>query len=328
MSSVYKIHKGAGKRKREADHDVSDDSDVEVSNQVGTKASGSSSFKPLKQKVLILSSRGITARQRFLMNDIITMLPHSKKDAKLDTKSKLFQLNELAELYNCNNILFFEARKHQDLYLWVAKAPNGPCFKLHVQNLHTMDELNLTGNCLRGSRPIISFDATFDAKPHLQVLKELLSQVFNVPKGARRAKPFVDHILTLTVADGKIWFRNYQLKETSTASGATPKDSKDTSAAPKTAIMKQGKNTVELELVEIGPRFCMTIINIFEGSFTGPVIYENKEFVSPNVVRRIEKKERASKYAARRQQHEDVKAKRINNKLEVDELDDSKLFAN
>jgi ribosome biogenesis protein BRX1 len=88
-----------------------------------------------KQRVLILSSRGITHRQRHLMNDLAAMLPHGKKDAKLDTKSKLFHLNELADLYNCNNVLFFEARKRgQDLYMWMSKAPNGPSMKLHLQN--------------------------------------------------------------------------------------------------------------------------------------------------------------------------------------------------
>jgi hypothetical protein len=30
--------------------------------------------------------------------------------------------------------LYFEARKHKDLYLWVAKAPGGPSAKFHVTN--------------------------------------------------------------------------------------------------------------------------------------------------------------------------------------------------
>jgi ribosome biogenesis protein BRX1 len=108
-----------------------------------------------KQRVLILSSRGITYRygnhyensnvvgpiltivwnrHRHLLNDLASLLPHSRKDAKLDTKSKLYQLNELAELYNCNNVFFFEARKGKDLYLWMSKAPNGPTVKMHMQN--------------------------------------------------------------------------------------------------------------------------------------------------------------------------------------------------
>jgi len=87
-----------------------------------------------KQRVLILSSRGVTYRHRHLLNDIYSLLPHSRKDAKLDTKTKLYQLNELAELYNCNNVLFFEARKGKDLYIWMSKAPNGPTVKMHLQN--------------------------------------------------------------------------------------------------------------------------------------------------------------------------------------------------
>lgn len=90
--------------------------------------------KSTKQRVLVLSSRGVTYRQRHLLNDLAAMLPHGRKDAKMDSKSKLYHLNEVAELYNCNNILYFEARKRQDLYCWMAKAPNGPSVKMHVQN--------------------------------------------------------------------------------------------------------------------------------------------------------------------------------------------------
>ena len=40
-----------------------------------------------------------------------------------------------------------------------------------------MDELKLTGNHLKGSRPVLSFDAAFDAEPHLQLIREMLTQV-------------------------------------------------------------------------------------------------------------------------------------------------------
>src|SRR5215831_2749527 len=85
-----------------------------------------------------------------------------RKDSKLDSKSQLHLLPELADLNNCNNTLYFEARRHEDLYLWAAKTPNGPSVKMHVQNVHTMDELKLTGNCLKGSRGLVSFDSGFD----------------------------------------------------------------------------------------------------------------------------------------------------------------------
>jgi ribosome biogenesis protein BRX1 len=134
------------------------------------------------------------------MNDLAALLPHSKKDAKLDTKSKLYHLNELADLYNCNNVLFFESRKRgQDLYLWLSKAPNGPSMKLHLQNCIILflilltsstyyvcvsmtkfdcsDELNLSGNCLKGSRPILSFNKSFDETPSSRLMKEMIIHV-------------------------------------------------------------------------------------------------------------------------------------------------------
>lgn len=107
---------------------------------------------------------------------------HIKLDAKLDSKHQLPLLNELCDLSNCNNALFFEARrKHGDLYLWAAKAPNGPSIRFHVLNAHTMDELKMTGNCLKGSRPIVVFDKAFDESPHFMVIKEVLSNVSVYP---------------------------------------------------------------------------------------------------------------------------------------------------
>ena len=79
------------------------------------------------------------------------MLPHGRKDVKFDSKSKLYQLNELAELYNCNNVMFFEARKGKDLYMWMSKVPNGPTVKFHAQNCeHFPDtQIHLQGRMFR-----------------------------------------------------------------------------------------------------------------------------------------------------------------------------------
>jgi ribosome biogenesis protein BRX1 len=51
--------------------------------------SGASSGAPLevkknKQRVLVLASRGITQRYRHLMEDVLTLLPHSVKESKFD----------------------------------------------------------------------------------------------------------------------------------------------------------------------------------------------------------------------------------------------------
>ena len=69
----------------------------------------------------------------------------------------------------------------------------------------------MTGNCLKGSRPLLYFDPGFDQSPQHKVMKELLSQIFNVPRGHHKSKPFIDHVLGFYLVDGRIWFRNFQI---------------------------------------------------------------------------------------------------------------------
>ncbi|KAL8702437.1 MAG: hypothetical protein Q9201_004388 [Fulgogasparrea decipioides] len=287
--------------------------------------------KKNKQRVLILSSRGVTYRHRHLLNDLYALLPHSRKDAKLDTKTKLYQLNELADLYNCNNVLFFEARKGKDLYIWMSKAPNGPTVKCHMQNLHTTSELHFPGNCLRGSRPILSFDATFGSAPHLVLMKELLSHIFGVPKGARKTKPFVDHVMGFTIADGKIWIRCFEIRENAVSKSGVQAQAVD--GGDKDLRVAGTKGETKVSLVEIGPRFLLTPIVILESSFGGPVIYENKEFVSPNQIRSELRLSKAGRYNQQSEQRIERKVKkgdlglRTGQERPIGELEDRVLFA-
>lgn len=59
-----------------------------------------------KQRCLILSSRGITHRDRHLLSDLRDLLPHSKKDVKLDSKGKLSsscqRLEQSSHLSTCS----------------------------------------------------------------------------------------------------------------------------------------------------------------------------------------------------------------------------------
>jgi hypothetical protein len=68
MASLLKAQKTAAKSKRKAD-DM--DADAGPSTEVSRKRN--------KQRVLLLSSRGITHRMRHLMNDLEALLPHVKK---------------------------------------------------------------------------------------------------------------------------------------------------------------------------------------------------------------------------------------------------------
>lgn len=201
-----------------------------------------------------------------------------------------------------------------------------------------MSELHFPGNCLKGSRPILSFDASFNTQPHLLIIKELLTHIFSVPKGARKTKPFVDHVMGFTLADGKIWIRCFQINETEQSKSEAPAaaDGPEDSALPRVKKSLGSRLDTKISLTEIGPRFVLTPIIILESSFGGPVIYENKQFVSPNYVRTQQRLGRAGKYAKRNEKEvEGILKKRDlglrtgegKRKREGDELDEAVLFA-
>ncbi|KAF3701950.1 Ribosome biogenesis protein BRX1 -like protein Brix domain-containing protein 2 Bx24 [Channa argus] len=236
--------------------EVSSETEQEKINEITVPPPVSMGKWTNKERVLIFSSRGINFRTRHLMQDLRTMMPHSKADTKMDRKDKLFVVNEVCEIKNCNKCLFFEAKKKQDLYMWISNTPHGPSAKFLVQNIHTLAELKMTGNCLKGSRPLLSFDPKFDKEPQYALLKELFIQTFSTPHYHPKSQPFVDHVFTFTITDKRIWFRNYQIIEE------------------------------DASLVEVGPRFVLNLIKIFQGSFGGPTLYENPDFQSPNMHRR------------------------------------------
>jgi len=169
-----------------------------------------------------------------------------------------------------------------------------------------MDELKMTGNCLKGSRGVVSFDKSFDDTEWGQLTKEVFTQIFGVPRTARRAKPFVDHILSFSMLDGKIWFRNFQILE---------KDPLQPNGPPQTS------------LVEIGPRFVLTPIRIFEGAFGGATVFSNPEFVSMASVRSQLRKEKGNKYRIRKDTQIERSERREGRRREEDELAVSKVFA-
>lgn len=290
-------------------------------------------------------------RHRHLLADLTALLPHTHKETKLDTKKKTagynLLLNSLADLHSCNVIFFLEARKRgQDLYLWISRPPNGPTIRFNVTNLHTMGELGtgFSGNCLKGGRGIVVFDRSFDEQgPNMGssgteyrgLIREMLRGVFCVPKrGVRGMKPFIDRIIGVFGVDGKIWIRVYEIRESEGGGKKKSEDGeKEDNEKTKPAPAKGKKGLPDVSLVEIGPRFVLTPIVILEGSFGGPVIYENKEYVSPNQVRREVRMKKASRYSQRRDNQTGRVAKRSElglgegGKKKPDALDTRKIFA-
>ncbi|XP_075164534.1 ribosome biogenesis protein BRX1 homolog [Haematobia irritans] len=225
-----------------------------------------------KQRVLVFAARGISHRDRHLMKDIKTLMPHHRPESKMERSKTLSTVNDMCEMKHCNKSILFEGRRKRDLYMWVSHVPSGPSAKFLVENVHTMAELKMTGNCLRGSRPLLSFDSKFDDVPHLKLLKELFTQTFGVPNHHPKSQPFIDHVYTFTYLDRRIWFRNFQI------------------------LSEDGG------LAEIGPRFVMNPVKIFEGSFTGSTLWENPDYVSPAKQRQILKKAAKDRYVNRIEQ--------------------------
>lgn len=177
----------------------------------------------------------------------------------------------------------------------------------------------------------------------MTLIQELLTHIFSVPKGARKSKPFVDHVMGFTIADGKIWVRCFQINETAISKSDTiPETSVADDESNHTGSKKQKtsrppkpeRGETKISLVEIGPRFVLTPIVILESSFGGPVIYENKQFVSPNQIRSDLRLGKAGRYNGRTVQSEERKGRKGELGLrtgegtrERDELSDGVLFA-
>lgn len=243
--------------------------EIEEERKVGNEGVNKKSKWINKQRVLVFCCRGITYRARHLMMNLRTMLPHSKPDTKMEKKDPLIAINDICEMKNCNKCIYFESRKKKDLYMWIGNIPDGPSAKFMVENVHTMEELKLTGNCLKGSRALLSFDESFAKIPHLKLLKELFVQIFGTPYQHPKSQPFIDHVFTFAHVDNRIWFRCYQI------------------------IEEDGS------LAEIGPRFVLNPICILGNSFGGVKLWDNPKFVSPNKSRRLLKLATSQKYNIR-----------------------------
>lgn len=253
-----------------------------------------------KQRTLIFASRGVTAQFRHLVEDFKKLLPHHKSEPKFEKREKLQEINEICELKSCNNVIYFEARKHTDLYMWIARVPSGPSMKFQVLNIHTTGEVRLAGNCLLGSRPILYFDKAFSELSFLKLIKELIQQAFGTPRNHPKSKPFHDHAMCFYFLDRKIWFRHYQI------SPEGPDDLNDPERQT---------------LTEIGPRFVLDPIRVFAGSFSGQTIYANPFYMSPTALRVQARKMMRSPYVAKLKDKKDRSDRIKASELPADPLD-------
>jgi ribosome biogenesis protein BRX1 len=101
-----------------------------------------------------------------------------------------------------------------------------------------------------------------------------------------------------------------------------------------------------MSLIEIGPRFVLTPIRIFEGAFGGATVFANPgtlvvldyffvvliaslflEFVSPALVRSTRRKEKGDRYKERKLAQQERGVRRIEHRREEDVLAVAKVFS-
>eukprot|EP00042_Codosiga_hollandica_P036893 m.286357 g.286357 ORF g.286357 m.286357 type:complete len:169 (-) comp54986_c0_seq11:63-569(-) len=78
----------------------------------------------------------------------------------------------------------------------------------------------------------------------------------------------------------------------------------------------------EPNMVEIGPRFVLNPIRVFEGCFGGPTLYANEEYISPNLLRRRARQEAQNSAKATALTRRDAEVRRRINKPTPDEVEE------
>lgn len=71
-----------------------------------------------KERVLVFSSRGIGFRDRHLMKDFKTLMPHSKTETKMDKKDNLKVINEVSDFFIAakTKLIFFVDLSNEKLH--------------------------------------------------------------------------------------------------------------------------------------------------------------------------------------------------------------------
>lgn len=80
-------------------------------------------------------------------------------------------------------------------------------------------------------------------------------------------------------------------------------------------------------LTEIGPRFVLDPIKIFDSSFGGATIYENPSYLSPTAIRLMASRGFGTKYAARQAAKYQRSMLQQSLKMPKDALDPQNVFA-
>ena len=166
--------------------------DVRPARMRGPRSSGTavrpSGAAARFERTLLLCTRGVKARHRHLLHDLLQLLPHGKLGSKLPTEDGLSGVLELCENGGCGSSLLLDARDPRRLFLWAANCPDGPSAMFQVVNTHTVAELQFDARRVSGARNVLVFDPAFNESAEMRVLKALLTNAFAVPSDTRSGR--------------------------------------------------------------------------------------------------------------------------------------------
>lgn len=216
---------------------------LRVLQKMREEREGPSTATPMIHRPLMITKKGASFKSITILEDLIKMVPHSRRDTPV-LKSEMHDLEIVASDDRCDTIFLLETNNKTDSYFWAARTHEGPSVRMAMREGVSIRDLRQLGNCLKGSRPIITIDPELKQHPQTNLATELLIRVFSVPKGNLNAKPFVDHVLSFVYVDHCILVRIYQVRWDS-----------------------------DIVLVEIGPRLTLEPDLILAGTFRGSKIW-------------------------------------------------------
>mgnify|MGYP000288631779 CR=1 FL=1 len=236
----------------------------------------------------------------------------------------------------------------------------------------------MTGNCLRGSRPFLSFDEHFAAQPHLQLVKEMLchvcvksdcsrgggcmcvcvvcvccwlsphraccvSRCLAHPEVTRKASPsttmswpstFWTTRFGCATTKWPMLHRTRLRRRVCFVLATNPRCSWRLAHGrslqrASTGVFARHSHPLDI-LILCFVLFCfgflcsfvLDIVRIFSGSFGGPTLYQNADYVSPNAMRHQRRLALGQQFGNRQEQRELTKQRRDSRPRVHDELAD------
>lgn len=253
---------------------------------------------------LVLGTRGLKARHRHLMRDLLRLLPHGLAGSKHDTcDNSLAGVASACEDADCSAALLLDARDSERLFMWVVSCPDGPSAMFRVRNVHTVAELNFDTHRCAGVRNLLSFDASFDTSAHRRVLKALLVRTLSVPRGAAEKRSVAAMRSTDTVAAPSLPPDDEALEDaekavTDAASAAAHANRPRAAQQRRSAAVERVKHVLAfswvderiwlrvyrvgpdalglIDVAEIGPRLVLEPVRIIAAAFSGAILHAHQ----------------------------------------------------